>query len=196
MEKAKEKKLFKYLFILLMLALLGGAVYAWKQMNSEVVNPQIGTPTKNNTPISVNLNKKQINALSSYYLEKFEKKEKNMDYKFWVDKQAYVYGKITILGSKVGYLLSLDPHLLSNGDVELTASKLEVGKLNVPPRFVIGYVGKHYKIPKWVELDSKNSRIILHVNKLGGKNELSYQANKIDMNGEGDFDFKVLIPNQ
>ncbi len=196
MEKAKEKKLFKYLFILLMLALLGGAVYAWKQMNSEVVNPQIGTPTKNNTPISVNLNKKQINALSSYYLEKFEKKEKNMDYKFWVDKQAYVYGKITILGSKVGYLLSLDPHLLSNGDVELTASKLEVGKLNVPPRFVIGYVGKHYKIPKWVELDSKNSRIILHVNKLGGRNELSYQANKIDMNGEGDFDFKVLIPNQ
>ncbi|CAI2601269.1 hypothetical protein AKUA2003_07630 [Apilactobacillus kunkeei] len=196
MEKAKEKKLFKYLFILLMVALLGGAVYAWKQMNSDVVNPQIGTPTKNNTPISVNLNKKQINALSSYYLEKFEKKEKNMDYKFWVDKQAYVYGKITILGSKVGYLLSLDPHLLSNGDVELTASKLEVGKLNVPPRFVIGYVGKHYKIPKWVELDSKNSRIILHVNKLGGRNELSYQANKIDMNGEGDFDFKVLIPNQ
>lgn len=195
MEKAKEKKLFKYLFILLVIVLLGGAFYAWKQMNSETVNPQMGTASKNNTPISVSLNKKQINALSSYYLEKFEKKEKNMDYKFWVDKQAYVYGKITILGSKVGYLLSLDPHLLSNGDVELTASKLEVGKLNVPPRFVIGYVGKHYNIPKWVELDSKNSRIILHVNKLGGKKELSYQANKIDMNGDGDFEFKVLIPN-
>lgn len=181
MEKAKEKKLFKYLFILLVIIILCGIGYAWKQMNSEVVNPQTGIVANNNTPININLNKKQVNALSSYYLEKFEKKEKNMDYKFWVDKQAYVYGKITILGSKVGYILSLDPYLLGNGDIELKASNLEIGKLNIPPRFVIGYVGKHYKIPKWVELDSRHSRIILHVNKLGGKHEVSYQANKIEI---------------
>lgn len=196
MEKKKEKKLFKYLFILLALLIIGSAGYVWVQMHSAVVNPQTGKVSKKNTPISVQLNKKQVNALSSYYLKKFEKKNKNMDYKFWLGNQAYVYGKITILGSKVGYLLSLDPHLLSNGDIELSASKLEVGKLDIPANFVIGYVGKHYKIPKWVELDSHNSRIILHVNKLGGKNELSYQAQKIDMNGDGDFHFKVLIPNQ
>lgn len=46
MEKKKEKKLFKYLFILLALLIIGSAGYVWVQMHSAVVNPQTGKVSK------------------------------------------------------------------------------------------------------------------------------------------------------
>lgn len=194
---AKERKLFKYLFVTLVIAIIVGFGFIWVQIHGNVINPSKGYNSKNDdTPISVSLDKNQLNSISSYYLKQFEHKNNNMNYKFWVSDHAYVYGKIKVLGSKVGYILTLNPELLDNGDVELKANGLEVGELNIPPKFVISYVGKHYKVPKWVELDGKSGKIILHVNKLGGKNKLSYRADKIDMSGNGNFKFKVLIPNQ
>nr|WP_054656854.1 DUF2140 family protein [Apilactobacillus ozensis] len=84
--------------------------------------------------------------------------------------------------------------MLSDGNIQLDADGLEIGKLNIPPKFVLSYVSRNYKIPSWVKLDSKNSKIILNVNDFGSKDNLSYRATKIDMNGDGDFKFQVLIP--
>lgn len=194
---ANERKLFKYLFVTLVIAIIVGFGFIWVQIHGNVINPNKGYNSKNDdTPISVSLDKNQLNSISSYYLKQFEHKNNNMNYKFWVSDHAYVYGKIKVLGSKIGYILTLNPEMLDNGDVELKATSLEVGELNIPPKFVISYVGKHYKVPKWVELDGKSGKIILHVNKLGGKNKFSYRADKIDMSGDGNFKFKVLIPNQ
>lgn len=193
----RERKLFKYLFVMLVIIIIAFLGFIWFQIHGNVVNPNKGYRSNNDdTPISITLDKKQLNSISSYYLKQFEHKNNNMDYKFWVSNHAYVYGKIKVLGSKVGYILTLNPELLDNGDVELKATDLEVGKLSIPPKFVISYVGKHYKVPKWVELDGKSGKIILHVNKLGGKNKVSYKADKIDMSDNGEFKFQVLIPNQ
>lgn len=197
MHKTRKNSIFKYLFFILIILIISGFGYLWFQIHGSTVNPsQNNNTSKDHTPISVQLNKNQINALSSYYLKKFdEHHNSSMDYKFILDKKAYVYGNIKILGSKVNYVLSMNPKLLDDGNIELDTNNLEIGHLDIPAKFVIAYVGKKYHIPNWIELNSKENKIILHINELGGKNKVSYQANKIDMSGDGDFRFKALVPN-
>ncbi|KRM67882.1 hypothetical protein FD06_GL000602 [Apilactobacillus ozensis DSM 23829 = JCM 17196] len=197
--RKKRFNIFKYLFILLILAIIIGAGFVWFSVNSTPVSEsKTAVSQKYNhdaTPITVGLNKKQLNALSTYYLEKVQSSSNDkMDYKFVVTDRAYVYGNIKLLGSKIKYVLALKPKLLSDGNIQLDADGLEIGKLNIPPKFVLSYVSRNYKIPSWVKLDSKNSKIILNVNDFGSKDNLSYRATKIDMNGDGDFKFQVLIP--
>ncbi|WP_105956067.1 YpmS family protein [Apilactobacillus quenuiae] len=197
MHKSRKHNIFKYLFFILIILIILGLGYLWLQIHDSTVNSvQNNNTSKDGTPIAVQLNKNQINSLSSYYLKNFDKyHNSSMNYKFILDKKAYIYGNIKILGSSVNYILSMNPKLLNDGNIELDTQNLEVGRLDIPAKFVIAYVGKKYHIPNWIELNSKESKIILHINELGGKNKVSYQANKIDMNGDGDFRFKALVPN-
>ncbi|UQS85408.1 YpmS family protein [Apilactobacillus apisilvae] len=197
MHKSHKFNIFKYLFFILIILLIAGFGYLWLQIHGSTINDYGQNKTNNDeTPISVSLNKKQINTLSSYYLKNFDKHNNDsMNYKFILSDKAYVYGDIKILGSKVNYVLAMTPKMLDDGNIELDTNSLEIGHLDIPAKFVIAYVSKKYHIPNWIELNSKESKIILHLNRLGGKNKVSYQADKIDMNGNGNFIFKALVPN-
>lgn len=154
------------------------------------------TTSKSAASFNVSLNKKQLNAMSDYYLDRFQdKSDSQMNYKFHVKNDAVVTGQTKVLGITVHFGLSLTPKLLKNGNVQFKAKKLAVGQLSVPVSAVMSYIKKSYNLPKWVVLDTSNKTITLNLNAFRTKG-VQYRATKIDMSGAGKFEFKVLIPKK
>lgn len=143
---------------------------------------------------NVNLNKKQLNAMAAYYLNQFQDQSKQkVDYQFEVHQDAVLTGQTKLMGLPVNFGLTLKPTVLANGNVQLKAGKLAVGQLNVPVSAVLSYIKAQYNLPKWVELNVHQKTITMDLQRFR-TNGVQYRAEKIDMNGAGKFEFKVLIP--
>ncbi|MCH5463630.1 YpmS family protein [Levilactobacillus tujiorum] len=151
-------------------------------------------PATDTTNINVTLNKKQVNALADYYVNK-SLKGQSVKYRFQVTDDAILTGSTQVLGANVNFVLLLKPTVLSSGDVQLKAEKLSVGSLPVPVSFVMSYVAKNYPLPKWVSMDSHKKIATLHLTAIGDGKKLSYAAKKIDLSGPGKFVFQARIPD-
>ncbi|HJE87424.1 MAG TPA: YpmS family protein, partial [Levilactobacillus hammesii] len=151
-------------------------------------------PATETTNIDVTLNKKQVNALADYYVNK-SLKGQSIKYSFQVSDHAILTGSTKVLGANVNFVLLLKPTVLSSGDVQLKAEKLSVGSLPVPVSFVMSYVAKNYPLPNWVSMDSHKKTATLHLTAIGNGKKLSYAAKKIDMSGAGKFVFQARIPD-
>lgn len=149
--------------------------------------------TKNTTNVDVTLNKKQVNALADYYVNK-SLENSAVKYRFQVTNHAMITGSTKVLGANVNFVLLLKPTVLASGDVRLKAEKLSVGALPVPITFVMNYIAKNYPLPKWVAMDTKAETITLHLTAIGNGKKLSFAAKKIDLSGAGKFVFQARIP--
>lgn len=181
-------------FVILICMVLIMFGYFWVTFNDIHVNQEQGQVTSSNVPVDVSLNKKQVNTITKYYIRELNSAGKSIQYNVWVGNEVYINGHISILGRSINYVLSLKPSVINNGDVKLIPTDLDVGGLKLPVSFVLSYIDKNYKIPKWVEIDGSD-KVILHLSRIGGQHHLSYQADMIDMSGEGRFKFKILFPN-
>ncbi|NLR17805.1 YpmS family protein [Lactobacillus sp. LC28-10] len=186
---------WKWAFIALVAILLVGAgTVGIKLFSGSKTNV-----TQTSTPVSaadfnVRLNKKQLNAMAAYYLNQYQNQSKQkVNYQFEVHDDAVLTGQTQLLGLPVNFGLSLTPKVLTNGNVQLKAKKLAVGQLNVPVSAVLSYIKAQYNLPKWVELNVHQKTITMNLQRFR-TNGVQYRAEKIDMNGAGQFEFKVLIP--
>ncbi|WP_172189624.1 YpmS family protein [Lentilactobacillus kribbianus] len=182
---------FMGLIILIVLGLLT-TIFLIKSNPKKPVTT--GVSSTQNTPVAATFNKKQINALSDYYLNKQQAGETNQ-YHFKIEDQAIVYGTVTVLGSPVNYSLFLTPNVESNGNVTLKATKLSVGKLRLPISVVMALVQKSYKLPDWVTMNPAKNEIYLDINHINNDG-INYRAKKMDMSGSGKFVFEMILPNQ
>lgn len=151
------------------------------------------TASADTTNIDVTLNKKQVNALADYYVDK-SLKNQSMKYRFQVANRAMLTGSTEVLGAHVNFSLLFKPTVLPSGDVQLKAQKLSIGALPVPVSFVMNYIAKNYPLPKWVAMDSGQKTMTLHLTAIGNGKKLSYAAKTIDLSGKGKFVFQARIP--
>lgn len=141
---------------------------------------------------SVHLTKRQVNRIVNYYLTDYLKNSK-VKYTLNVGNQAELGGSFKFFGQKVKFTLLFDPLVMSNGDIELKATKLNIGSLPVPISYVLSYIGNSYKLPKWVKLNSKAKTVVLELSKFKMQNKMKVKATKIDLTGD-EIDFSVYLP--
>ena len=189
----KQTNWWKWGFIALVAVLL---------VTTVTVSVKAFTPTKvtstakvatGTTNIDVALNKKQINALADYYVNK-SLKNSTMKYRFQVSDQAMLTGSTQVLGASVNFVLLFKPTVLPSGDVQLKAQKLSIGSLPVPISFVMNYIAKNYPLPNWVAMNTADKTMTLHLTAIGNGKKLSFAAKKIDLSGDGNFVFQARIP--
>lgn len=192
-KKQREHNFWKWGFIGLIVVLLIGGGYLYHQITAPVEAPvSTSAPKKSDSSFEVDLNKKQINALAANYLTKLQKGQK-VKYRFFVGENAIITGKTKFLGATINFALNFTPKKLANGNVLLKAKGLAVGHLNLPIKYVMGYVKNNYKIPNWVKLNQKKKTILLDLNKYSKHHSLHYSAEEINMQ-QGHFRFLVTIP--
>lgn len=189
----KQTNWWKWGFIALVAVLL---------VTTVTVSVKAFTPTKvtstakvatGTTNIDVALNKKQVNALADYYVNK-SLKNSTMKYRFQVSDQAMLTGSTQVLGASVNFVLLFKPTVLPSGDVQLKAQKLSIGSLPVPISFVMNYIAKNYPLPNWVAMNTADRTMTLHLTAIGNGKKLSFAAKKIDLSGDGNFVFQARIP--
>ena len=185
---------WKWDFIVLLAAIvISGAVVVHKA-TAPAPAPEVSRPVNaSDTSLTVDLNRKQVNALSANYLNKFLKGQQ-VKYHFIVgEKYATLVGDTKFMGIKVRFALNFVPQMTKEGNVLLKAKGLSVGQLNIPLRFVMGYIAKNYNIPKWVAIDAKKKTVLLDLNRYSRHRSLKYSAQEINM-ADGHFRFLITVP--
>ncbi|QMU07613.1 YpmS family protein [Levilactobacillus suantsaii] len=193
-QATRSRNWWKISCLTLVTLLVLGLIVVGIQVLRPVKVASTAQPTKGaTTNVNVTLNKKQVNALADYYVDK-SLSGQSMKYRFQVTDHALLTGSTKVLGAHVNFALLFKPKVLPSGNVRLTAQKLSIGSLPVPVSFVMNYVAKTYPLPKWVAMDSANKTVTLHLNAIGNGKKLSYAAKKIDLSGNGKFVFQARIP--
>lgn len=180
-------------FVLLAAIIIGGAVVVHKAA-APAPAPEVSRPVQaTDTSLTVALNRKQVNALSANYLNQFLKGER-VKYHFIVGvKYATLIGDTNFMGVKIRFAINFIPQMTKEGNILLKAKGLSVGQLNIPLKFVMGYIAKNYNIPKWVSIDAKNKTILLDLNRYSKHRSLKYSAEEINME-DGRFRFLITVP--
>lgn len=142
---------------------------------------------------SVQLTKRQVNHIVDYYLNDYLKDSK-IKYTLTVGDSAVLGGHFKFFGATIKFGLQFDPLVRANGDVELKATKLNIGSLPVPISYVLNYVGHSYKLPNWVKLNSSKETVVLKLSKFKLQNGMQLKATKIDLPND-DIDFSVYLPS-
>ncbi|MYV16646.1 YpmS family protein [Furfurilactobacillus milii] len=146
---------------------------------------------QSNATFQVQLNTKQVNALADYYIN--NTKDNKYHYRFVINKHAMLYGTTKFLGVKLTYGLIMDPSVTKSGNVKLHASRMAIGRLQLPVHFVMGFVARHYKFPKGVSANAKTDTVLLDLHKMGPRRSLAIRAETLDVNS-GTYIFKAGIP--
>lgn len=186
----------KWAFLSLVAIIIIAAAVLFRACSASVPQSTVGQAAyaKTDNSVQIDLTRQQLNALSDNYLDQFLKKSK-IKYRFIVGpKYATVIGKTKFLGTSIQFSLNMVPERLHNGNVLLKAAGMNVGRLNVPVGFVMGFIAKQYKLPNWVSVNPKKHTILLDLNKYSRHKQLHYSMEKIDMAG-GRFQMKLSIPN-
>ena len=180
-------------FVLLAAIIIGGAVVVHKAA-APAPAPEVSRPVQaTDTSLTVALNRKQVNALSANYLNQFLKGER-VKYHFIVGvKYATLIGDTKFMGVKIRFAINFIPQMTKEGNILLKAKGLSVGQLNIPLKFVMGYIAKNYNIPKWVSIDAKNKTILLDLNRYSKHRSLKFSAEEINME-DGRFRFLITVP--
>lgn len=192
-----EKKNFngwKWAFFVLLAAIIIGGAVVVHRAAAPAPAPEVSRPVQTtDTSLTVDLNRKQVNALSANYLNKFLKGER-VKYHFIVgEKYATLIGDTKFMGVKIRFAINFIPQMTKEGNVLLKAKGLSVGQLNIPLKFVMGYIAKNYNIPKWVSIDTKKKTILLDLNRYSKHRSLKYSAEEINME-DGRFRFLITVP--
>lgn len=190
----KQINWWKWAFLALVAVILVSGGVILNKANAPV--PQT-TATKSVKPsdssVTVELNRQQVNALAANYLNEFLKGQK-VRYDFVVgNKYATLTGNTKFLGAKVRFAINFIPERRADGNVLLRAKGLSVGRLNIPIKFVMGYIAKNYDIPKWVTINPHKKTVLLDLNRYSKHRSLKYSAQEINMQ-TGQFKFLITVP--
>ncbi|MTD38875.1 DUF2140 family protein [Erwinia sp. CPCC 100877] len=194
----KKPNYWKAAFIILVAVIIASLAFVFvritqvREPNYQAV-PEIvekeGTPV-----ISIQSNKKQVNALIDFYLSDFQKGS-DITYKFYLENEAMLNGTFKVLGHPIQFYLYFDPFVMNDGNVQLKAKSLSVGTLGLPMKEILKFVQRDYKLPKWVEVNPDESTILLRLDQFRMQNGLFIRAEKINL-VDDDIQMNIYLPKE
>lgn len=195
-ENTKKLNGWKVAFLILAGFVFGSLLFFTFRI-SQIREPNL---TKNQTVtakegtqvLSVQTNKKQVNALIDFYLEDFQKGS-DVQYQFYLENEALLNGTFDVLGHPIQFSLYFEPYVMDNGNIQLKAKSLSLGTLTLPIKEVLKFVLRDYKLPNWVEVDPSQKTILLRLDQFQMQNGLFLRAEKINL-ADDEISMNVYLP--
>ncbi|MDT1997375.1 hypothetical protein CKN82_09850 [Carnobacterium divergens] len=200
-EETKQRKQFKrpinpwkWAFLILIAILLGIGIWGGTKIFVPVntVTEQKKVQKTEDVSFEVSTHKKEVNEIVAHGIDRFIEKG-DIQYQLVFNEQAEVIGTFKLFNHDVHFYLYLDPFVMENGNVQLKATNLSIGKLNLPIGYVMNLISKQYNLPKWVQIDSKKQLIVLNLDEYKLENGLKIKAKKFDLKND-DIRFSVYLP--
>lgn len=194
-QRRKFENPWKLAFFVLIGILIGTIIFLYIRITTEREKSSVleqsaiatGEPT-----FQVQITKSQANQLINFYLNGFQANSP-IKYTFVLENQALLNGTFNFLGHDLNFYLYFEPYVLDNGDVQLKAKSISIGKLSLPISELMRYVKNNFKLPTWVEIDTEKELMILHLSQYKLESGMHFQAEKIDL-VDDDIKFNVFLP--
>lgn len=193
--KQSFKNPWKVAFLVLVGILLGGTIFIGSRLSQNrepSYEPSTTTVGEQSPTFQVSLKKQQVNEIISFYLNDFLK-DSGVQYEFYLEDQALLSGTFKILGYEMKFYLYFDPFVMENGDVQLKAKSVSIGTLALPISEIMKYVSNSLDLPTWVEVNTEDKTLTLHLSQFKLKNGMYTRADKINLIDD-DIRFNVYLP--
>lgn len=182
-----QKKQFNYwkiAFLCLVGIVLGMTVFLasriFEQRESGLSDSAAIVQREGEPVLSINSNKKQVNALIDFYLTDFQK-DSEVQYDFELRNEALLTGEFEILSFPIQFYLYFDPYVTEDGNIQLKAKSLSIGTLNLPMSEVLRMVSRSFKFPEWVEVNAEDQVVLIRLDQFRMQNGLFIKADKINL---------------
>lgn len=185
---------WKWAFLVLLALVLGSSIWLYTRIATPVntIHETQTEQTKKTVSFEVASNKEEINAVVAHALNEFIE-DGDIRYEVVLNDEAELIGTFQVFGHDVHFYLYLTPYVTENGNVQLKATKLSIGDLDLPITSVMNFIKKQYKVPDWVQVDSKKQLILLNLDEYKLSNGLTISAKKIDLKND-DIRFELSLP--
>ncbi|MBM7543850.1 YpmS family protein [Periweissella beninensis] len=140
---------------------------------------QVNTKTSD---FEISLQKNQINRLAKHFLSQYQNKQTKLQ--FVITDEALLTGTVKILGQNINAGITFKPTVTKAGNINLKASSMAVGSLNLPVSLVLAVLKQTYSLPNWVHVNAKSESILFDLNALKLSNGLTIHAKTIDIDND------------
>ncbi|WP_079509455.1 YpmS family protein [Mesobacillus jeotgali] len=140
----------------------------------------------------VSTNKRDLNRVINHYLEE-EVKNSQFDYQVLLTDEVELYGTLPIFSQELELRLTFEPQALKNGDLILKQRSISVGRLNLPVSTVLKFVRDSYHLPEAVNIQPKEERVYVSMQRLKLKSDIKVQVNEFDLKKDN-IKFTLLVP--
>ncbi|MGT2933019.1 YpmS family protein [Streptococcus catagoni] len=125
-------------------------------------------------------NRSQLNKTVASFLKDYQSEK--ISYKLYSSSSSIIFeGKYQLLGYEVPLYIYFQPIGLKDGSIQLQVSSFSAGTLPLPESEVLQYLKSSYQLPSFVEVQPKQSSIIINLRKIENNAGIYLSAKKIDL---------------
>lgn len=190
------KNKWKIGFFILLGLIAASILVFWLLISLPVQETEI-EPGKNNADVDdvafhVSTNKRDLNRVINHYLEE-EVKNSQFEYQVLLKDEVELYGTLPIFSQELELKLTFEPQALENGDLILKQRSISVGRLHLPVSTVLKFVQDSYDMPDAVNIQPKEERVYVSMQRLKLKSDIKVRVNEFDLKKDN-IKFTLLVP--
>lgn len=190
------KNKWKIGFFILLGIVAAAILLVWVLVASPVEEskPEPGASGAGSDDVAFNVstNKRDLNRVINHYLEE-EAKNSQIDYQVLLTDEVELYGTLPLFSQELELRLTFEPQALKNGDLILKQRSISVGKLNLPVSTVLKFVRDSYDMPDAVNIQPKEERVYVSMQRLKLKSDIKVRVNEFDLKKDN-IKFTLLVP--
>ncbi|WLR56657.1 YpmS family protein [Mesobacillus subterraneus] len=191
-----KKNKWKIGFFILLGVMIAAILLIWILIASPLEETKLeeganGSGT-DDVAFNVSTNKRDLNKVINHYLEE-EAKNSQINYEVLLTDEVELYGTLPLFSQELELKLTFEPQALKNGDLILNQRSISVGKLNLPVSTVLKFVRDSYDMPDAVNIQPKEERVYVSMQRLKLKSDIKVRVNKFDLKKDN-IKFTLLVP--
>jgi uncharacterized protein YpmS len=183
-------------FFIILGIMVAAILMVWALIASPVeeteLEPGLKSSDTDDVAFNVSTNKRDLNRVINHYLEE-EAKNSQMDYEVLLTDEVELYGTLPLFSQELELRLTFEPQSLKNGDLILKQRTISVGRLNLPVSTVLKFVRDSYDLPAAVNIQPKEERVYVSMQRLKLKSDIKVRVNEFDLKNDN-IKFTLLVP--
>jgi uncharacterized protein YpmS len=191
-----KKNKWKISFFILLGIIVAAILLVWILISAPVEEtaPEPGSNGANTDDVAFNVstNKRDLNRVINHYLEE-EANNSQVDYQVLLTDEVELYGTLPLFNQELELKLTFEPQALENGDLILNQRTISVGKLNLPVSTVLKFVSDSYDLPDAVNIQHKEERVYISMQRLKLKSDIKVRVNEFDLKKDN-IKVTLLVP--
>lgn len=183
-------------FFILLGVIAAAFLLVWILIASPVEETKLEPGTKgagtDDVAFNVSTNKRDLNRVINHYLEE-EAKNSRINYQVLLTDEVELYGTLPLFSQELELRLTFEPQALKNGDLILNQRSISVGRLNLPVSTVLKFVRDSYDLPDAVNIQPKEERVYVSMQRLKLKSDIKVRVNEFDLKKDN-IKFTLFVP--
>jgi uncharacterized protein YpmS len=191
----KRTMKWKTLFFVLLggnIVIISIVLFFILQPSDEVKKIEETVPNANVAELTVYSSKEHLNLIINDYIKK-KTKNHPLQYDIQLTDRVHLKSKIPLFGREVDFLVTFEPKVVDNGNLELVNPEMTLGELRLPVNYILKYLQKKASLPEGVIIDPAKSLIYVHLNEINLSNGYRIQAKKFDLAND-EIVLTLLVP--